>query len=157
MYTGNASEPGGGKRGWQRPLQRRLIRPLAGLLSGGLDARPLAMAVAVGALLGSMPLAWGTSLLCLAAALLLRLNPLAVQIGNYAAWPLQLALAYPYLWLGRAWFAPGPNPAPADWLEGLLAANGAALCAWALTTPLLMPLYYAAGRGLVAAAGRRRR
>ncbi|HEY7745556.1 MAG TPA: DUF2062 domain-containing protein [Desulfuromonadales bacterium] len=159
MSTASGSDnPGGSDPAWRDTCRRRLIEPLRGLLDGGLAPRPLAWALAVGALVGCMPLAWGTSLLCLGAALLLRLNPLAAQIGNFAAWPLQLVLAYPYLRLGAAWFGPVAPAASgqANLLQTLVMANGAALGVWTLTAPLLMPLFYAAGRLLVGKIGPRK-
>jgi hypothetical protein len=156
MSTANGSEPAAVVCLLRRDLCRRcLLEPLQALLGGGLAPAALARALAVGALLGSMPLPWGTSLICLGVALLLRLNPLAVQAGNVAAWPLQLLLAYPYLRLGHAWFpAASAVAAPDDLLHTLAAAGGVALCAWALTAPLLLPLLYLAGRLLVATVGR---
>jgi hypothetical protein len=106
-------------------------------------------------LLGCMPLLWGTSLLCLGTALLLRLNPLAVQVGNFAAWPLQILFAYPYVWLGENGFGAMPaGSGHSGWLMAVLAANGNALGAWALTTPLLFPICRLYSRLLVTAAGR---
>lgn len=156
MSTASGSETSQGvDPAWRAFFRRRLVEPLWRLLGGGLSPRSLAWALAVGALVGSMPLIWGTSLLCLGAALLLRLNPLAVQVGNYAAWPLQCVLAYPYLRLGAAWFGSvAPAAEQGNFLLTLALANGAALGAWAVTAPLLLPLLYAAGRRLVAAAGR---
>jgi hypothetical protein len=157
MSTASGSDTtAGSDPGWRERCRRRLVDPLRGLLGGGLAPRSLAWALAVGALVGSMPLVWGTSLLCLGVALLLRLNPLAAQVGNLAAWPLQLVLAYPYLRLGSAWFGPS-TPAAAvqsNLLQTLVLANGAALGAWALTAPLLLPLLYAASRFLIAAVRR---
>ena len=156
MSTASGSEPAAaGGSFWRELCRRRLLEPLQALLGGGLAPAALARALAVGALLGSMPLPWGTSLICLGAVLLLRLNPLAVQAGNVAAWPLQLLLAYPYLRLGRAWFpVSSVVEASGDLLHTLAASGGAALCAWALTAPLLLPLLYGAGRLLVATVGR---
>lgn len=153
MSTATGSEtPQGVDPAWRAFFRRRLVEPLRRLRGGGLSPRSLAWALAVGALVGSMPLVWGSSLLCLGAALLLRLNPLAAQVGNYAAWPLQLALAYPYLRLGAAWFGPvAPAADTGNFLHTLALANGAALGAWALTAPLLLPLLYAAGRWFIAA------
>ena len=156
MSTANGSEPAAAARPFWRDLcRRRLLDPLHTLLGGGPAPAALARGLAVGALFGSMPLPWGTSLLCFGAALLLRLNPLAVQAGNVAAWPLQLLLAYPYLRLGRVWFPVSSLvEASDDLLHNLAASGGAALCAWALTAPLLLPLLYLAGRLLVATVGR---
>lgn len=147
----------GAARSWRKRCQLRLLAPLGELLRGGASPVGLGWALAVGMLLGCMPLVWGTSLLCLGAALLLRLNPLAVQVGNFAAWPLQLLLAYPYLRLGSAWFGESLLPigaARAAWLETVLTANGAALGAWLLTSPALLLICYPAGRWLVVLTGR---
>jgi hypothetical protein len=158
MSIANGPEAtGGAVPPWREFFRRRLTLPLQSLLRGGLAPRRLAWALAVGALLGSMPLAWGTTLLCLGAALLLRLNPLAVQIGNYAAWPLQIALALPYFQLGESWFGPvSPAAARADLLQSLVLASGAALGAWALSAPLLLALLYAMSRRLIATVDRNR-
>jgi hypothetical protein len=144
-------------RSWRERYRLRLLAPLGELLCGGVNPGRLVWALAVGILLGCMPLVWGTSLLCLGAALVPRLNPLAVQVGNFAAWPLQLLLAYPYLWLGSVWFGESRLPvgaAKATWSETLLAADGAALGAWLLTSPALLLICYPAGRWLVALTGR---
>ncbi len=133
--------------------RRRLLDPLNGLMRNGLAPKALAWALAVGMLVGCMPLLWGTSLLCLGAALLLRLNPLAAQVGNFAAWPLQILFAYPYLQLGTACLGP-VDLASGNWLQTLLAANGVALGGWALSAPLLLPASYAVSRLLVASVGR---
>jgi Uncharacterized protein conserved in bacteria (DUF2062) len=153
MSTANGSDPA--VPFWRALYRRRLQASLENLLNGGLAPKAVARALAVGALLGCMPLPWGTSLLCLGAALLLRLNPLAVQAGNFAAWPLQLLLAYPYLQFGSACFGVVPGGEEDPLLTTLAADGGAAIGAWGLSVPLLFPLYYAAGRRLVAAAGRR--
>jgi uncharacterized protein (DUF2062 family) len=157
MSTVNGSEVSRARPG-QSWVRRRLVEPLQSLLGGGVAPAALAWALAVGALIGSMPLAWGTTLLCVGAALLFRLHPLAVQVGNLVAWPLQLLLAYPYCRLGTTWFGSaigtaGTDPSaglPGHLVRSIVAANGAALRAWALTAPLLLPLLYAAGYRLVA-------
>ena len=152
MSIANGSEAGTDSLPtWRQNWQRRLLLPLRGLLDNGLTRRRLAWALAVGALVGSMPLAWGTSLLCLGSALLFGLNPVAVQVGNFAAWPLQFFLAYPYLRLGSAWFRPAAAASPTgNLLQTLALANGAALGAWAVTAPLFLPLFYATSRLLLA-------
>jgi hypothetical protein len=121
----------------------------------GIEPRRLALAFAFGALFGVMPLVWGTSLLCLGTALLLRLNPVAVQIANCAVYPLHLALVIPYIRLGEIClggdpFSEGPifdailfGVDPLDALKRLAEANGAALLAWALTSPLMLVVLYA--------------
>lgn len=74
-------------------------------LKNGLNPRDLALAFALGATLGIMPLVWGTSLICIACACCLRLNQAAVQLANYLVYPLQIVLFVPYLILGEQLFA----------------------------------------------------
>jgi hypothetical protein len=136
-------------------LVRRLLQPLDDLRRESDDPRRLALAFALGALFGVMPLIWGTTLLCLGAALLLRLNPAALQIANCAVYPLHLALVFPYLRLGEfclEGYSPVERPlfdatlfgadAPGT-LQRLAEANGAALLAWAVTSPLMLIVLYA--------------
>lgn len=101
-----------------------------------------------------LPVVWGTTLLCLATAFLLRLNPAAMQLANISVFPLQIALFVPYFKLGALLFGTASTSArvvldwpwcrehPREALEQLLSANGAALAAWALTAAALFPLCY---------------
>lgn len=52
--------------------------------------------------LGTFPVLGSTTILCAAAAALLRLNQPAIQLVNYAAYPLQLLLLIPLLRAGAA-------------------------------------------------------
>lgn len=139
----------------------RLQDSLLGLLRQGLSPGALAAAVAVGLALGVFPVVGTTTLLCAGAALALGLNPAAVQLANYLAYPLQLALLVPFVRLGerilgipRAPLALGPLLAGlrSDFvptLEGFGAHLGHACLAWALVAPvgaallalLLRPLF----------------
>lgn len=140
------------------PLQsliRRVLQPLDDLRRENAEPRRLALAFAFGALVGVMPLIWGTTLLCLGAALLLRLNPAALQIANWAVYPLHLALVVPYLRLGEFCLG-GYSPVERPLFDGTLfgadvsgtlqrvaEANGAALLAWSVTSPLMLIVLYA--------------
>jgi len=85
-------------------LKRRIVLPLAELLRQGLTPESLALSLALGAAFGVFPVLGSTMLLCTFAALLLRLNPAAIQIANYAVYPLQLLLLMPFMRLGAALF-----------------------------------------------------
>jgi hypothetical protein len=123
---------------------------LSGLLQQGLQPRQLAMALALGATIGLLPTVWGTSLLCLLAARLPRLNQLAVQLANYLVYPLQPLLFLPYLTLGELLFSDTRlRASPEDGFAALPASPWAglercwqnnlhAVCAWLLTSPLLL-------------------
>ena len=152
-----------------RRWRSRFSATLLPLLRGGASLHHLAAALALGATIGLMPLVWGTSLLCLAAALLLRLNPAVVELANLAVYPLQISLFLPYLRLGERCFGAGaaPGAAPLSWrllaadpfaaLGRLLQASGSALLAWAVTAWFLLPLLYLFARYLLrilAAGGR---
>jgi len=67
-----------------------------------LEPRRFAAGFTLGALLGILPIPWGTSLLALTLGLRLRLNPLLIQSLNAILWPLQLMLMIPFFrWGGR--------------------------------------------------------
>lgn len=89
---------------FKRHAVRRLavLRPL---LQGDSPER-LALGLALGITLGLAPVVWGTTLICLVFALVLRLPLAAVQAGNYAVYPLQIALFIPFLTAGQYLLAP---------------------------------------------------
>jgi uncharacterized protein (DUF2062 family) len=71
------------------------------LLRTGLSPEDLALAIAVGFVLGCLPL-WGiSSMLCLGVAASLRLNLMAMQAANWLALPLQILLLFPFRRFGE--------------------------------------------------------
>jgi hypothetical protein len=74
------------------------------LLKQGITPRKLALTCSLGIVLGLFPVLGTTTLLCLAAALLLRLNIPLIQLVNYLAAPLQLVLIVPFIKMGSALF-----------------------------------------------------
>jgi uncharacterized protein (DUF2062 family) len=76
----------------------------------GATPRSLAWSIAVGLVVGINPILGSTTVLCLALAFALRLNPVASQIANHAAFPLQLAFVLPFLRLGSWLFHIPPVP-----------------------------------------------
>jgi uncharacterized protein (DUF2062 family) len=70
------------------------------IFAQGMSPDTLALCVAVGLVLGTFPVFWVPTLLCLGAAILLRLNVPALQIVNTLTSPLQLALLIPFHHLG---------------------------------------------------------
>lgn len=137
---------------WQRlasPVAMRLQR----VIHTGLTPQKLALTISLGAMVGTMPLIWGTSLLCIFLAMLFRLNQPALQAINCLCFPLQLALFVPFCKLGLRFFPWGPTmpdgllammtripDAASGRLYGLLILKS--LAAWlVIMTPVICCLY----------------
>ena len=89
---------------------RRIALPLMELLRMGSTPQKLAWSIAVGIAIGINPLLGTTTFLCLAVALVFRLNLVASQIGNHIVYPLELLLVVPFLRLGASVFHAAPLP-----------------------------------------------
>lgn len=147
-----------------KPLADLLQRPvslLQLLLRQGNSPGRLALGVAIGATIGLAPLLWGTSLLCVALAWRLKLNQLAVQVGNYVCLPLQIALFVPFLLAGQKLFSPFAQVSSLEvWRTAMVAepllflrnfwqANLYALVIWLLLAPLFFYGFFLPLRGLL--------
>lgn len=116
---------------------------LMSLLKQGMSAEALALSLAVGVTLGSFPLVGATTVLCAAVALIFRMNFAAVQIGNWAAYPLQLALLAPFMMIGNYLFGSYPASAGMNLVLGghvptLKMVSGTVLhgiLVWAMAAP----------------------
>ncbi len=86
-------------RAWMR---HKLVAPVLALLRQGLTPEKLARSMAIGLMLGVTPLLGAATALCVAAALVFRLNLPAMQLVNYLALPLQIGLLIPFVRAG-AW------------------------------------------------------
>ncbi|HTP67094.1 MAG TPA: DUF2062 domain-containing protein [Geobacteraceae bacterium] len=94
----------------RRSLPLRLfLRLLDNFLKGGLSPRKLALTLALGSVIGILPVLWGTTLLCVLAAALFRLNQVSIQAVNYLVYPIQLALFIPFLRMGERFFPGAPG------------------------------------------------
>ena len=130
-------------------LRRRVMEPLRAQLTQGVTPRRLALALALGVVLGVVPLLGVTTLLCGVVAAALKLNQPAVQVANFAAYPVQLALFVPFFHAGARLFGQPPMSFTVAQLRaelhadrlGTLAhyagANLRAVAAWALIAPLV--------------------
>ena len=87
--------------------QRRIRGPVIQLLKQGLTPEKLALTIALGIALGTIPVLGSTSIACAAAAAVLGLNQAAIQGVNYLVYPLQIALIIPFLRLGSVVFGDG--------------------------------------------------
>lgn len=95
-------------------FRRRITDPLVAQLKQGVEPAKLAWSAALGFTLSLLPVPGATTALCAIAAFALGLNPVAIQVANFAAAPLQLLLFVPFVQLGQMLFGEPPVPlAPA--------------------------------------------
>ncbi|MGD2007681.1 MAG: DUF2062 domain-containing protein [Cellvibrionales bacterium] len=90
-------------------INQRIVAPLKKLLTEGLSPAKLALALSAGLVLGVTPMLGISSVLAVAVAYGLKLNQVGIQLGNYAAYPLQIILFIPFIRAG-------------EWLLGLPSA-----------------------------------
>jgi uncharacterized protein (DUF2062 family) len=135
-------------------LSRRILEPLLSLLKQGVAPDRLALCVAVGVVVGNVPILGISTILCAAIALAFRLNLPAIQLVQAAMAPTQVLLIIPFVRLGE-WLLRAP-PQPVSIKEGLaLIAQGAghaivalwdaivhAGFAWAVIAPFAVLLLY---------------
>jgi uncharacterized protein (DUF2062 family) len=91
-------------------IRRRLIDPILALLKQGVTPEKLALSLAIGLGVGIIPVLGISTVLCTVAAVALRLNLPAIQLVNYLAAPLQLALIIPFVRLGEHLIGAPPQP-----------------------------------------------
>ncbi len=125
----------------------------ASIFASGGSPHELALAVAVGASIGVLPLVWGTTVVCALLAGHFRLNQLCVQAVNYVVYPLQLALLVPFYRLGARIFPWGPAVSVESLTRGftndvtghcagIVVATLKAVAAWVLVAPGAAVLLY---------------
>jgi uncharacterized protein (DUF2062 family) len=95
-------EPDGGMK--QGFFRRRMVRPIVALLRQGVTPEKMALSLALGIALGVFPVLGTTTALCALVAFMWRLNLPAIQIVNYLAYPLQIALLIPFFRAGEKLF-----------------------------------------------------
>ena len=91
-------------------LRRYLVDPLMALLTTGVAPRRLALCVALGIVIGNIPILGVSTLLSAALALLLRLNLPAIQLVQGLMAPTQLLLLIPQVRLGEWLLGSPPEP-----------------------------------------------
>ena len=106
------------RRIWQR-ISSPVVSRLRLVMSAGLTPQKLAQTLSIGCALGILPLLWGTTLICLLVAHILKLNHVVLQTLNYLFYPLQLVLLVPFFKLG-AWLFPWGPPLPAQLFATLI-------------------------------------
>ena len=80
--------------------KRKIVKPVIALLRQGISHEKIALSIAIGVTLGIFPILGATTGLCAIAAFILRLNLAAIQLVNFAVYPLQLFLLVPFLKAG---------------------------------------------------------
>ncbi len=136
-------------------IQRRFVQPLLSLLRQGITPERIAASLVVGLTLGVFPALGTTTILCAAAALLFRLNLPAVQIANFAAYPLQLILFIPFIRLGERVFGVAPGSITLAQVAAMIRADAwlaiqelwtttmHAIAVWAaISVPVSIALYF---------------
>ena len=85
-------------------------------MKSGTSPDKMALAVALGVVVGILPV-WGIStFLCFLLAPILKINVAILQLVNYAVYPLQLLLIFPFIKTGTYLFNTNPLPFSSDQL-----------------------------------------
>lgn len=100
-------------------FSRRIKDPVLAELRQGLSAEALSAAITVGFAIAINPIIGSTTILCLLAGRVFRLNHVVLQTVNHLSYPLQLLLIVPFVRLGER--LSGADPLPLD--IGLLMAE----------------------------------
>jgi uncharacterized protein (DUF2062 family) len=135
-------------------LYRRILEPLLALLRQGISPDRLALCVAIGVVVGNIPILGISTILCAVIALAFRLNLPAIQIVQGLMAPTQVLLIIPFVRLGE-WILRAP-PQPVSIEKGLeLTARGTGYAivalwdailhagfAWILVAPIAILFFY---------------
>lgn len=135
-------------------FQKKVINPLIDLLKQGVTVEKMSWSLSFGIVICCFPILGTTSVLCFIAAVIFRLNHIAIQIANYVAYPLQFALLIPFLHFGNKIFGyPKANLNLSEmmtefqidpwlFLESYAGLAGRAVVAWGFVAPLALILFY---------------
>jgi uncharacterized protein (DUF2062 family) len=134
--------------------QRRVVDVVLAQLRQGITPQKIALTVAMGVTLGLFPILGSTTLLCLLAGLMLKLNQPIIQLVNYVVYPLQVAGIYFFIRIGE-WLTRTPplqfsiagliqqfRAAPLHFFQefGMTALRG--VLAWTLIAPFAAAAIY---------------
>lgn len=135
-------------------FRHKVVNPLLAILSMGITPHKLALTVALGVMVGIMPLFGLATLICTLLGVWLRLNIPAMLFICYLLGPLHLLLYLPFIRLGiyifgaselRFTFDQILNLFRQDWLQALnqlWLANLLGLAAWLLISIPMLGLIY---------------
>ena len=151
MSENPQSRPAGQAR---TPWQRHVIDPIAAQLTQGITPEKIALTLAVGSALALFPILGTTTILCLVAGILLRLNQPIIQIINALCTPIHLPVIFFMVRIG-SWMFAVPNTHigirmmnhmlwddPKDFFERFGVTALHAIAAWALIAPFWMVIIY---------------
>jgi len=138
-------------------LARRIVAPLLAFLKQGMTPRQLALCVAIGIVVGNIPILGVSTILCAVIAVVFRLNLAAMQLVQAAMAPTQVLLIIPFVRVGE-WITRAPAQ-PLSVQEGIAMLSGGvrhavivlwdaivhAGIAWLMIAPVATLLFY---RGL---------
>jgi uncharacterized protein (DUF2062 family) len=137
--------------------QRRVRDPVVAQLTQGITPEKIALTVAIGSTLAMFPILGTTSLLCLVAGILLRLNQPLIQAVNYLCTPIHLIFIPLSLHWGERLFGVAHSRLefrsmlqlvrehPLDFLHNFWLAGFHAVVVWAICTPFwITAVYYSA-------------
>lgn len=99
-----------------RRILNKLWDAIRRLLRAGATPEKLALACAIGVVLGTFPVLGITTVLCFAIAAVFRINIIVLQLVNYAVYPVQLLLILPFIKAGTYLFNVNPLPYSLDQL-----------------------------------------
>jgi len=129
-------------------LRRRVRDPLVAELRQGATPEAVSAAIVISFAIAILPFIGLTTVLCLIAGRLFRLNQVVMQVINHSAFPLQILLIVPFVRLGETLsgsrhFVLTPeaiigefNRSIPDFLDKFWLAGLHGLIGWAVTVPL---------------------
>jgi uncharacterized protein (DUF2062 family) len=95
-------------------------KKLLAFLITGISPERLALCISLGIALGLVPALGTTTLLCMLAAFIFRLNLAAIQLVNFAVYPLQIVLLVPFMQAGARLFGNEPIPLSFEQIREML-------------------------------------
>jgi uncharacterized protein (DUF2062 family) len=142
--------------------------PILAQLTQGITPEKIALTFAVGSACALFPILGTTTVLCIAAAIVLRLNQPLIHVLNQLLWPAHIPVMYGCIRLGETLFgAPRISfdvvqmtglfwHAPGDFLRQFGATALHAVVAWCLLAPVFGLIIYAVTLPLTRRAARRK-
>ena len=139
----------------QNYFKRKLVTPVLDLLKAGITPEKLSLTVAIGAVVGVIPVIGAATVISTIAAARFRLNAPVMLLISYFLNPIQVLVAYPLIRLGMYLFSKGELHytldqmlalVKKDWLvalDKLWVINLLGVAAWAiLAVPAGLMLYF---------------